>query len=73
MSILKRISLDTMGCCASTTKTFNVDNLATSLQFQGKFVEAELLYDLAISAKKLGSEHPSVAAALSNRAMLLKA
>ena len=65
--------LNTMGCCASTTKTHTVDNLATPLHAKGKFAEAELLYDLAISTKNLGPEHPSVAAALSNLALLLKA
>lgn len=43
--------------------------------FQGKYAEAEPLYERsqAIREKKLGPEHPSMAGLLNNRAALLKA
>ena len=44
------------------------------LQAQGKLVEAEPLYQraLTILEKSLGPEHPNVAAGLNNLAQLLK-
>lgn len=51
------------------------DITALSAEFQGKYAEAERLYERcqAIEEKVLGPEHPSLATTLHNRASLLKA
>ena len=53
----------------------NCDPCAPSTAFQGKYNEAEPLYERsqAIREKVLGPEHPDVAQSLNNRALLLKA
>ncbi len=56
-----------------TTATF-LNNLAGLYQAQGRYAEAEPLYQrsLAIVEKALGPEHPHVATALENYAALLR-
>ena len=53
----------------------NCDPCAPSTAFQGKYNEAEPLYERsqAIREKILGPEHPNVAQSLNNRAELLRA
>ena len=48
--------------------------MALSFRFQGKYAEAEPLYERcqAIVEKVLGPDHPSLATTLSNRAGLLE-
>ena len=52
----------------------NLSNLANLYSKQGKYTEAEPLYNrsLAIYEKALGPEHPNVAATLGNYAKLLR-
>ncbi len=52
----------------------SLNNLATLYQAQGKYAEAEPLYQrsLAIWEKALGAEHPNVAAGLKDYADLLR-
>ncbi len=52
----------------------SLNNLALLYQDQGKYTEAEPLYErsLAIREKALGPEHPDVAASLENYAALLR-
>ncbi len=51
----------------------SLNNLARHYREQGRYAEAEPLYQraLAIVEKALGSEHPSVATSLENYAALL--
>ncbi len=50
------------------------NNLALLYQAQGRYPEAEALYErsLAIGEKALGAEHPDVAQSLENYAALLR-
>ncbi len=52
----------------------SLNNLAFMYREQGKYAEAEPLYQraLAIVEKALGPEHPTVATALENYAALLR-
>ncbi len=52
----------------------SLNNLAELYRAQGKYTEAEPLYQrsLAITEKALGPEHPHVAATLENYAALLR-
>ncbi len=52
----------------------SLNNLARLYQAQGKYAEAEPLYQraLAIVEKALGPEHPHVATSLENYAALLR-
>lgn len=52
----------------------NYDPAALSTAFQGKYVEAEPLYEgsQAIREKALGPDHPAVAESLNNWAALLE-
>ncbi|CAM9623319.1 unnamed protein product, partial [Laminaria digitata] len=54
--------------------SLNVDSVTLSTAFQGKYAEAEPLYERsqAIFEKALGSEHRHVATILNNRASLLE-
>ena len=53
----------------------SLNNLAGLYQAQGKYAEAEPLYQraLAIREKALGPEHPDVANSLNNLAVLYRA
>ena len=53
---------------------YSLNNLAILYQAQGKYAQAEPLYQrsLAIREKTLGPEHPAVAKALANYATLLR-
>ncbi|CAN0449764.1 unnamed protein product [Pylaiella littoralis] len=61
---------------SSTTAFTGLDDTAVSFsfRFQGKYAEAEALYERcqAIEEKALGPEHPSLATTLHNRAGLLE-
>jgi tetratricopeptide (TPR) repeat protein len=52
----------------------SLDNLANLYYAQGKYAEAEPLYQraLGIREKALGPEHPNVATVLENYAVLLR-
>jgi tetratricopeptide (TPR) repeat protein len=52
----------------------SLNNLAALYETQGRYAEAEPLYQrsLAIREKALGPEHPSVATSLENYATLLR-
>ncbi len=52
----------------------SLNNLAALYQTQGRYAEAEPLYQrsLAIVEKALGSEHPDVATSLENYSTLLR-
>ncbi len=52
----------------------SLNNLAALYQAQGRYAEAETLYErsLAIREKALGPEHPDVAQSLENYAALLR-
>ncbi len=57
-----------------TQRATSLNNRAKQYQTQGKYAEAELLYQcsLAIREEALGPEHPHVAASLENYAKLLR-
>lgn len=60
--------------CIFRSVSMNVDSVAVFITFQGKYAEAEPLYERCqtIYEKALGSEHPHLATALNNRAELLR-